>query len=444
MRRTLLKLVVVLLLGSCTTVFVAWTLAAYVHVRGSNMYVKGRPASASRWWVVRAFRRPGVNYVTSFSYEDGGKSNLRVLDLGEAEWPAAFSVGIERSLHVGQGRVTVLDARGWPRLALWCESIIGLGNAATLIEPEVAGGMIWRKDAPLHNLFVVDRHYRTLPLRPLWSGFFIDTLFYAACWTVVLYIRGIVRRRAQIATWRGAAITACLCLLLGTTSTVGVAWICAVVVNAEYEPHTEKDGWGESLDGVNYRKWTVKREAEVAALRLVSRWSSQRDVIRGDPHRPAEGFVPDWADYLVPTPSFNGTDDSIATPQRVLDARGWPMLAMWGGFEVLGRSVDGRSVYHLGETQYAIVLPFYSKGKFLSNRSRVIPFMPIWIGFIVDTFFWATIWFSLVFLALGPGVIWRTVRHTRGHCIKCGYDLRRDFSAGCPECGWGREEKVEA
>ena len=26
-----------------------------------------------------------------------------------------------------------------------------------------------------------------------------------------------------------------------------------------------------------------------------------------------------------------------------------------------------------------------------------------------------------------------------GHCPNCNYDLRRDFSRGCPECGWQRE-----
>lgn len=32
----------------------------------------------------------------------------------------------------------------------------------------------------------------------------------------------------------------------------------------------------------------------------------------------------------------------------------------------------------------------------------------------------------------------------RGHCPRCQYDLIGDFAAGCPECGWGRGEKLPA
>ena len=51
----------------------------------------------------------------------------------------------------------------------------------------------------------------------------------------------------------------------------------------------------------------------------------------------------------------------------------------------------------------------------------------------------------VLFLALvsthGPFTARRIVRRKRGHCIKCGYDLRGDLERGCPECGWRREGK---
>ena len=60
-------------------------------------------------------------------------------------------------------------------------------------------------------------------------------------------------------------------------------------------------------------------------------------------------------------------------------------------------------------------------------------------------------WGLLVYgaaLALGPSLIIaafvvplvrQSLRAKRGLCPACGYNLRGDFSAGCPECGWRRE-----
>ena len=53
------------------------------------------------------------------------------------------------------------------------------------------------------------------------------------------------------------------------------------------------------------------------------------------------------------------------------------------------------------------------------------------------------IW-SLAALTSAPTVLmfWRDLRNRRrAHtCIKCGYDLRGKLAAGCPECGFNREE----
>jgi len=57
-------------------------------------------------------------------------------------------------------------------------------------------------------------------------------------------------------------------------------------------------------------------------------------------------------------------------------------------------------------------------------------------GFAINTVFYGAL---LWMLWLSPFVVRRVIRRKRGHCIKCGYDLRGDFSTGCPECGWRRE-----
>ena len=88
--------------------------------------------------------------------------------------------------------------------------------------------------------------------------------------------------------------------------------------------------------------------------------------------------------------------------------------------------------------------------------------VPIWTGFVIDTLFYAAIWFILFF---GFTSAKRLIRSKRGRCPRCGYDLRGGVtsdkrlaiseedlatrkpqgssltpSSGCPECGWNREE----
>ena len=73
----------------------------------------------------------------------------------------------------------------------------------------------------------------------------------------------------------------------------------------------------------------------------------------------------------------------------------------------------------------------------LGHRTeKVLPYHPTWPGFASNTFFYA----AILWLPFAPFQLRRYVRVKRGLCIKCGYDLRGDFSAGCPECGWRRED----
>ena len=75
-------------------------------------------------------------------------------------------------------------------------------------------------------------------------------------------------------------------------------------------------------------------------------------------------------------------------------------------------------------------------------RYRVLPLRPIWLGFAINTLFYAAI---LWMLWLSPFVVRRVVRRKRGRCINCGYDLRgtSEGGGGCPECGWRWREQVE-
>jgi len=64
----------------------------------------------------------------------------------------------------------------------------------------------------------------------------------------------------------------------------------------------------------------------------------------------------------------------------------------------------------------------------------VIPSEPLWRGIAINLAFWWLLAFGVLSIPLRP---W--LRHHKGRCPKCAYDLQRDFANGCPECGWQKD-----
>lgn len=65
-------------------------------------------------------------------------------------------------------------------------------------------------------------------------------------------------------------------------------------------------------------------------------------------------------------------------------------------------------------------------------KQHLIPLGPIWPGFAINTVFYA----AIMWIPSAPFHIRRYLRKRRGHCIKCGYDLRGNSGGDvCPECG---------
>ena len=75
------------------------------------------------------------------------------------------------------------DARGWPRLALWCEIVVSgqYGGPQSFRAP---GGIVlpWPRNADGVTV-------RVLPYRPIWRGFAIDSLLFAAVWSPVFLFK---------------------------------------------------------------------------------------------------------------------------------------------------------------------------------------------------------------------------------------------------------------
>ena len=183
--------------------------------------------------------------------------------------------------------------------------------------------------------------------------------------------------------------------------------------------------WGACL--VNLRSDTSKIEPE-AVPTLWSRYAP--------PHWPAPGNNYDRgerAESFLRTFLRTGPHKPVAAPDIGPDLYyvhsvdvGWPLRSLEGGdaFTVADAVIDRDYTTNL-----------YIWGR--PDRDEVwFPFGVIWPGFAIDTIFYAAI---LWLLTLGPFATRRLIRRKRGRCIKCDYDLRGDFSGGCPECGWRRE-----
>ena len=211
-------------------------------------------------------------------------------------------------------------------------------------------------------------------------------------------------------------------LLLGAIVNVAVAWGCAAVcgdVTAEWSPYHSPRG----------RSFVVHVTSRLGyeQVRGVGRSGTLLDRHGDKVRRYRTGAW--WPPEAV---GVFETAYGIAV--------GWPLLALSTWRTTDAHQTPGvdwlepTPVLHWGVVWDQDALEGTGTGA--ETAPMIFPLRPIWPGFAINTIFYAAI---LWLLTLGPFTARRFIRRNRGHCIKCGYDLRGDFSAGCPECGWRRD-----
>lgn len=216
------------------------------------------------------------------------------------------------------------------------------------------------------------------------------------------------------------------CLFLGVVTTVAVAWGSAVWsrVNLESCQHLRI----VPLDRSDANPLSADVQRRIAGVRVLlslyggsdgwSRPIRQSDWPR-EAAKAATHWVPRWR-----TP--------VSYTRQIHDARGWPFLALCGGFEI--NSADGMGT--IERTSSAILIgPRANTSGTDKTMTRLIPLAPIWPGLFYDVLIFSACWFIL---PMGTRAARRTRRRSRGLCPMCAYDLRANLDAGCPECGWGR------
>ena len=148
-----------------------------------------------------------------------------------------------------------------------------------------------------------------------------------------------------------------------------------------------------------------------------------------------EELVPSWSDLGELSDAFQElvarAPDSLVIERRWVQCYGWPARSLWSHWYLIDPG-DSPPI----EGSEGSINPLKPWRGFVP---RALPTRPIWPGFAINTIFYAAI---LWLLTLGPFTARRIIRHKRGHCIKCGYDLRGTSEGGCPECGWRRDAEA--
>ena len=118
---------------------------------------------------------------------------------------------------------------------------------------------------------------------------------------------------------------------------------------------------------------------------------------------------------------------------------GWPSRSLqwetWWEFEISypQNTASYRNKGHPAPTWWRSGITVSAQRFGFGSRSwKALPVHPVYFGFVINTVFYAVLVWCVTF---GPFTARRFIRHKRGRCINCGYDLRGAEHDRCPECG---------
>ncbi|MCH8824252.1 MAG: hypothetical protein IH984_12205 [Planctomycetes bacterium] len=200
MKRRLFKLVLFFLLGAIVNVAVAWGSSVFIGFEETINYIRAHRRSPVSTWNIETFHRISAFRVKWFrSRKLTPKVYYSVGPLPEDLVPTWIRYDPELNEN---RRMEFWDAeaRGWPLLVLW-------SKAATWYEAldgtshrlPIEGGIELSLSPFAGSMAIIPK---VLPLRPIWPGFAINTIFYAAIvwlmWLSPFAARRIIRHKRNL------------------------------------------------------------------------------------------------------------------------------------------------------------------------------------------------------------------------------------------------------
>ncbi len=181
MKRWTLRIVVFLLLGAIVNVAVAWGCVIRCHCQGVPMDRSSPEESAATWE-----RLAGLGWTAEPTYGcHKYRFGVRALHVQAGEWNSVKPDG--QSIK-GARYMTNEECAGWP--------LLGVRYVQRLDSANRPGWIIQgRLDLPI---VIGGVPYVPLPMCPIWPGFAINTVFYAAILWLLLAAPFALRRRRRI------------------------------------------------------------------------------------------------------------------------------------------------------------------------------------------------------------------------------------------------------
>jgi len=183
----------------------------------------------------------------------------------------------------------------------------------------------------------------------------------------------------------------------------------------------------------DYRDSDRMADVYVAAgmVRIHSHWlAGSSNYVGVEPKYSAGEILPAWGGFARPS----GTYPPDTFVFRSVDARGWPVVSLWSGLESTGFPGPAPTIGNMVPLINGYLLPAERSKRVRTMANvlslRVVPLMPIWPGFAVNTLFYATLLWLLMY---GLSALRRFLRLRRGLCPKCAYPMGE--SSVCTECG---------
>jgi hypothetical protein len=183
-RKIITRVIVFLLLGAIVNVAVAWGCASvdsrFLQDPADTSFVTSN--ATPRWYGYRLIRFGIARYICA---RDDVESAIDVPLYQPPYWSAAADQprGAPGNL---ERDVIIEEVAGWPWQSLWCTHVAGwTSDAKVVLVSRIDGGypidLGLQSSTPAGSIEIHPRiwYSRALPLRPVWPGLAINTVFYA-------------------------------------------------------------------------------------------------------------------------------------------------------------------------------------------------------------------------------------------------------------------------